>query len=307
MDERDDSSGRPARRPGLDRAGARGDVQPGVRLERRLRGDGGRDHGAVRRRPRPRSGAGLDRGGRRRTSRLHRLHAATTIRRPRGSGCCWWTRSTAGSDSARDLVETCVDFARAAGYARMRLWTTGNLHSARRLYEAVGFVLTDEQPAPPASAPTWSARTGSYHWPTRVRLPPFGGSLVGQNLTVIVLAAGGGTRMKSKTMKVLHQVGGRSMIGHVLNAVQAVEPQRVVAVVGHQREQVGAHIQGAGARVRARGPGGAARHRRRRTRRDRGGRRASAAPSSSPPATPRCCAARACARSRRSTRRRSAR
>ncbi len=67
---------------------------------------------------------------------------------------------------------------------------------------------------------------------------------MGRNLTVIVLAAGGGTRMKSKTMKVLHQVGGRSMIGHVLNAVQAVEPQRVVAVVGHQREEVGAHIHG---------------------------------------------------------------
>ena len=42
------------------------------------------------------------------------------------------------------------------------------------------------------------------------------------NLTVIVLAAGGGTRMKSKTMKVLHPIGGRSMIGHVLHAVQAV-------------------------------------------------------------------------------------
>ncbi|WP_134767256.1 bifunctional UDP-N-acetylglucosamine diphosphorylase/glucosamine-1-phosphate N-acetyltransferase GlmU [Nocardioides sp. 1609] len=63
------------------------------------------------------------------------------------------------------------------------------------------------------------------------------------NLTVIVLAAGGGTRMKSKTMKVLHEVGGRSMIGHVIAAVQATEPQRVVAVVGHQREQVGPHIQ----------------------------------------------------------------
>src|SRR6478609_5649065 len=53
-------------------------------------------------------------------------------------------------------------------------------------------------------------------------------------LTVVVLAAGGGTRMKSKTMKVLHQVGGRSMIGHVLMAVRAVEPARVVAVIGHQ-------------------------------------------------------------------------
>ena len=61
-------------------------------------------------------------------------------------------------------------------------------------------------------------------------------------LTVIVLAAGGGTRMKSKRMKVLHEVAGRSMIGHVLAAVQATEPSRIVAVVGHQREQVGTHI-----------------------------------------------------------------
>ncbi len=63
------------------------------------------------------------------------------------------------------------------------------------------------------------------------------------NLTVIVLAAGGGTRMKSKTMKVLHPIGGRSMIGHVLSAVQAMEPQQIVAVIGHQREQVGPHIR----------------------------------------------------------------
>jgi bifunctional UDP-N-acetylglucosamine pyrophosphorylase/glucosamine-1-phosphate N-acetyltransferase len=63
-----------------------------------------------------------------------------------------------------------------------------------------------------------------------------------KELTVIVLAAGGGTRMKSKTMKVLHPIGGRSMIGHVLVAAQALDPEQVVAVVGHQREAVGAHI-----------------------------------------------------------------
>ena len=63
-------------------------------------------------------------------------------------------------------------------------------------------------------------------------------------LTVIVLAAGGGTRMKSKTMKVLHPVAGRSMVGHVLAAVAGrCEPRRIVAVVGHQRDQVGPHIQ----------------------------------------------------------------
>jgi bifunctional UDP-N-acetylglucosamine pyrophosphorylase/glucosamine-1-phosphate N-acetyltransferase len=62
-------------------------------------------------------------------------------------------------------------------------------------------------------------------------------------VTVIVLAAGGGTRMKSKTMKVLHPISGRTMIGHVLDAVASLRPHRVVAVVGNQREQVGPHIQ----------------------------------------------------------------
>jgi bifunctional UDP-N-acetylglucosamine pyrophosphorylase/glucosamine-1-phosphate N-acetyltransferase len=62
-------------------------------------------------------------------------------------------------------------------------------------------------------------------------------------VTVIVLAAGGGTRMKSKTMKVLHPIAGRTMVGHVLHAARQLEPARIVAVVGHQREQVGAHIE----------------------------------------------------------------
>jgi bifunctional UDP-N-acetylglucosamine pyrophosphorylase / glucosamine-1-phosphate N-acetyltransferase len=62
------------------------------------------------------------------------------------------------------------------------------------------------------------------------------------DLTVVVLAAGGGTRMKSKRMKVLHELGGRSMIGHVLAAVQATQPTRIVAVVGHQRDEVTAHV-----------------------------------------------------------------
>ncbi|GAA1760421.1 bifunctional UDP-N-acetylglucosamine diphosphorylase/glucosamine-1-phosphate N-acetyltransferase GlmU [Nocardioides hankookensis] len=43
-------------------------------------------------------------------------------------------------------------------------------------------------------------------------------------------------------MKVLHPIAGRSMIGHVLTAAQALDPEQVVAVVGHQREAVGAHI-----------------------------------------------------------------
>jgi bifunctional UDP-N-acetylglucosamine pyrophosphorylase/glucosamine-1-phosphate N-acetyltransferase len=66
---------------------------------------------------------------------------------------------------------------------------------------------------------------------------------VAGDYTVNDLAAGGGTRMKSKTMKVLHPIAGRSMISHVLRAAGALEPSRIVAVVGHQREQVGPHIE----------------------------------------------------------------
>lgn len=61
-------------------------------------------------------------------------------------------------------------------------------------------------------------------------------------MTVIVLAAGGGTRMRSKLPKVLHSIAGRSMVGHVLAAVDALNPAAVVAVIGHQRELVGAHL-----------------------------------------------------------------
>lgn len=63
-----------------------------------------------------------------------------------------------------------------------------------------------------------------------------------EQLTVIVLAAGGGTRMKSKLPKVLHPIAGRSMVGHVMSAVGSLDPAAVVAVIGHQRELVGPHL-----------------------------------------------------------------
>ncbi|WPF66846.1 MULTISPECIES: bifunctional UDP-N-acetylglucosamine diphosphorylase/glucosamine-1-phosphate N-acetyltransferase GlmU [unclassified Corynebacterium] len=55
---------------------------------------------------------------------------------------------------------------------------------------------------------------------------------------VVVLAAGAGTRMKSATQKTLHSIGGRSLLSHSLHAAAAIEPEHLVAVVGHQREQV---------------------------------------------------------------------
>ena len=60
--------------------------------------------------------------------------------------------------------------------------------------------------------------------------------------TVIVLAAGEGTRMKSATPKVLHSVAGRSLLGHVLHAVNQLSPNQLCVVVGSGRDAVEAHI-----------------------------------------------------------------
>ncbi len=60
---------------------------------------------------------------------------------------------------------------------------------------------------------------------------------------VVVLAAGSGTRMRSKRAKVLHELCGRSMVGHVLAAAGQVDPERLVVVVGHGRDEVVPHLR----------------------------------------------------------------
>lgn len=57
-------------------------------------------------------------------------------------------------------------------------------------------------------------------------------------LGVAVLAAGQGTRMKSKLHKVLHPVCGKPMAGHILDAARQLAPARLAIVVGHGAEQV---------------------------------------------------------------------
>jgi bifunctional UDP-N-acetylglucosamine pyrophosphorylase/glucosamine-1-phosphate N-acetyltransferase len=59
---------------------------------------------------------------------------------------------------------------------------------------------------------------------------------------VIVLAAGEGTRMRSATPKVLHAIGGRSLVGHAVAAADGLAADRLVVVVGHGREQVTEHL-----------------------------------------------------------------
>lgn len=63
-------------------------------------------------------------------------------------------------------------------------------------------------------------------------MTPHGGS------AVVVLAAGAGTRMVSDIPKVLHAVGGRSMLAHALHAAFGAAPEHLVAVVGRDRDRI---------------------------------------------------------------------
>lgn len=57
-------------------------------------------------------------------------------------------------------------------------------------------------------------------------------------LSVVIMAAGLGQRMNSDLPKVLHQLGGKPMLAHVLDAVGTLQPGKTVVVVGHRAEQV---------------------------------------------------------------------
>ena len=58
------------------------------------------------------------------------------------------------------------------------------------------------------------------------------------NIFAVILAAGQGTRMKSKLYKVLHPVCGKPMVEHVVDHIQSLEVSRIVTVVGHGAEKV---------------------------------------------------------------------
>lgn len=84
------------------------------------------------------------------------------------------SRHARGLGAGRRLVEECLDFARTVGYRQVTLWTNDVLTSARRIYQAYGFVLTDEE-----------------------RHHSFGHDLVGQNWTLDLQTARPGVTRKS--------------------------------------------------------------------------------------------------------------
>ena len=61
---------------------------------------------------------------------------------------------------------------------------------------------------------------------------------------VVVMAAGKGTRMKSSMPKVLHRLGGRALLQHVIDTAAQIHARRVVVITGHGAEQVEASLQG---------------------------------------------------------------
>jgi bifunctional UDP-N-acetylglucosamine pyrophosphorylase / glucosamine-1-phosphate N-acetyltransferase len=59
-----------------------------------------------------------------------------------------------------------------------------------------------------------------------------------KSLNIVILAAGKGTRMHSNTPKVLHEIGGKPILAHVIDCAKALKPQKVIVVYGYGGETV---------------------------------------------------------------------
>jgi bifunctional UDP-N-acetylglucosamine pyrophosphorylase/glucosamine-1-phosphate N-acetyltransferase len=73
--------------------------------------------------------------------------------------------------------------------------------------------------------------------------------MANSDISIVILAAGKGTRLKSALAKVLHRAGGRALVDHVVRACQPLKPREIVAVVGHQADEVTAVVEPLGAKT----------------------------------------------------------
>src|SRR6266550_4198213 len=67
------------------------------------------------------------------------------------------------------------------------------------------------------------------------------------NIAIVILAAGKGTRLKSSLAKVLHRAGGRTLVEQIVCSCETLKARETVVVVGHQAEQVAAVVEPLGA------------------------------------------------------------
>src|SRR5467141_3902514 len=71
-----------------------------------------------------------------------------------------------------------------------------------------------------------------------------GSKLMSNNdLAIVILAAGKGTRLKSSLAKVLHRAGGRTLVEQIVCSCETLKARETVVVVGHQAEQVAAVVE----------------------------------------------------------------
>lgn len=67
------------------------------------------------------------------------------------------------------------------------------------------------------------------------------------NFGVVIMAAGKGTRLKSKRPKVLHEIGGRALLAHVIEAAETIVPaEHIYCVIGHEADKVRAAVKHTG-------------------------------------------------------------
>ena len=91
--------------------------------------------------------------------------------------------------------------------------------------------------APPASSVAKTSLTAKAH---SLTVPHRG------RVAVAIMAAGKGTRLKSQLPKVLHEVGGKSLLAHVVAAATQVAARDIYAIVGYEAERVRAALEPAG-------------------------------------------------------------
>jgi len=84
--------------------------------------------------------------------------------------------------------------------------------------------------------------------PRTSSLSPYGsGAAAGPRIAVVIMAAGKGTRLKSQLPKVLHEVGGKPLLEHVIRAaVRMVPAKDVYAIIGHEADRVRAAMEHTG-------------------------------------------------------------